>query len=175
MITLEGKLKILDFGLARLNQPVEESRGSDDTRTVTRTRPGMIVGSPAYMSPEQAAGGTIDTRTDVFSAGVVLYEMAVGCSAFAPLRSIPADTTLRRHTNTSSHAKRVAFSESRVLAGKVVHWLEGRAKTTSERSNCSRLDQIPPKKWCMADCGFKNLALDIVISRSSELTSISNS
>ncbi len=70
MIRPDGYVKILDFGLAKL---VEKT--STDTDTIMQTQAGVILGTAAYMSPEQAGGNTVDTRTDIFSFGVVLYEM----------------------------------------------------------------------------------------------------
>lgn len=73
MLTGKGVAKLLDFGLARLV-------GEDDD--VTRTMPGTVLGTMAYMSPEQAQGKPLDQRTDVFSFGAVLYEMLSGNRAF---------------------------------------------------------------------------------------------
>ena len=75
MIRTDGLVKVLDFGLAKLT--ARETVGSEDeTVAQIQTTPGLIIGTAAYMSPEQARGIDIDTRTDVFSLGVVLYEMA---------------------------------------------------------------------------------------------------
>ena len=78
MLQPDGRVKILDFGLAKI---IEEPLASDG-RTVTRTGPGTIVGTIAYMSPEQAEGKPLDARTDIFSLGAMLYELASGVRAF---------------------------------------------------------------------------------------------
>jgi eukaryotic-like serine/threonine-protein kinase len=88
LLTRAGDAKLLDFGLAKLIAP---SDGRLDE--VTRTIDGMIVGTAAYMSPEQAEGKPLDVRSDIFSFGVVLYEMVSGRRAFegeTPARVISA-------------------------------------------------------------------------------------
>jgi len=79
-ITTTDQVKILDFGLAKLIlelRPVVAA-GSNNTMTAVQTDPAGMIGTPAYMSPEQAHGDKIDARSDLFSLGVVLYEMATG-------------------------------------------------------------------------------------------------
>jgi Tol biopolymer transport system component len=80
IITPRGRVKVLDFGLAKLASPVGATDRTSDSEIATRvkTSPGVVMGTVNYMSPEQALGREVDHRSDVFSFGVVLYEMATG-------------------------------------------------------------------------------------------------
>jgi serine/threonine-protein kinase len=81
MLTERGQVKVLDFGIAKLD--VMRASTDDGTHTAPLTVMGLVLGTAAYMSPEQARGEAVDGRTDVFSLGVVLYEMLSGKSPFA--------------------------------------------------------------------------------------------
>ncbi len=81
MITNEDEVKLLDFGLAKLVQP-ETGDPSDLATSPQMTQPGMVMGTPNYMSPEQAEGKSVDARSDIFSFGCVLYEMTTGHCPF---------------------------------------------------------------------------------------------
>jgi Tol biopolymer transport system component len=85
MLADNGSVKVVDFGLAKLAEPAEDPAG-EATRTIREEAPpteeGTILGTVAYMSPEQAEGKAVDSRSDIFSYGSLLYEMATGRRAF---------------------------------------------------------------------------------------------
>lgn len=82
MVTTRGHAKLLDFGIAKVLES-EPSASGDDRATSPQTKTGAVLGTALYMSPEQALGNSVDRRSDLFSLGVVLYQMASGSLPFA--------------------------------------------------------------------------------------------
>jgi len=103
-VTRSGQAKVLDFGLAKYTAEAQSADGAGATGSMPTalnahilTSPGMAVGTIAYMSPEQAMGEELDRRTDLFSLGIVLYEMATGRPAFSgPTSAAVFDAILHR-------------------------------------------------------------------------------
>jgi len=105
-------VKILDFGLARL----DDGSNIGQINTVARTSPGMIIGTVAYLSPEQARGETADHRSDIFAFGAVLFEMLTGRPAF--LRPTTAETivaVLRDSAKPQSESGRLPAEVEEIL------------------------------------------------------------
>ena len=96
MVSNEGRVKVLDFGLAK---DVRGSNLGDATMTsASRTEVGVVMGTPAYMSPEQTSGRPLDHRTDIFSLGVLLHEMATGRRPFEGTSSAELVSAILRDT-----------------------------------------------------------------------------
>ncbi len=83
LLTRDGRIKILDFGLAKVSPVVsaDPAEGATETMAV-RSEPGVVMGTVGYMSPEQVKGIAVDHRADIFSFGVILYELLSGRRAF---------------------------------------------------------------------------------------------
>ena len=98
MLTAEGRVKVLDFGLAKLREAAAVQAGSASQATKEATGEERILGTVAYMSPEQAEGKAIDERSDVFSLGIVLYEMATGQRPFKGDTSVSVISAILKDT-----------------------------------------------------------------------------
>jgi TolB-like protein len=107
MVTTAGRVKILDFGIARMGGPREAELAGSEGPTALHTREGVVMGTVPYMSPEQVSGREVDHRSDLFSLGTILYEMASGERPFrgdssvelasAILRDVPRPLAGQRH------------------------------------------------------------------------------
>ena len=96
MVGDDGRVKVLDFGLAK---DLSASGRADATLTSAgQTEYGVVMGTPAYMSPEQVAGRAVDHRSDIFSLGILLYQMASGACPFAGASSIELASSILRDT-----------------------------------------------------------------------------
>ena len=96
MLTTDGRLKVLDFGLAK---EMRETDRADATMTAAgHTQAGIVMGTPAYMSPEQLGGRPLDHRSDIFSLGILLYQMCTGGRPFEGSTSIELASAILRDT-----------------------------------------------------------------------------
>ena len=98
MITRDGRVKVLDFGIAK---EIGTAAPDDATRASLETQAGIVMGTPAYMSPEQISGRVLDHRTDIFSLGVVLYEIATGQLPFSGTSSAELISSILRDSPPS--------------------------------------------------------------------------
>ena len=136
-ITRDGRVKILDFGLARQDAAGPAGSDSGSPTEAHHTEPGVVLGTVGYMSPEQVRGKTVDHRSDIFSLGAVLYEMVTGTPAFKrdtaaeTMTAILRDDPLDEPERTSSRSGQLAPGLERTLR----HCLE---KSPEERFQSAR-------------------------------------
>jgi serine/threonine-protein kinase len=118
MLRDDGSVKVLDFGLAKMTGPEAEEALGSDVSTQARTREGAVMGTLPYMAPEQISGRPVDHRSDIFSLGVLLYEMATGRRPFEGQSSAELGSAILRDTPPPPSELRGDLREalSRVIA-----------------------------------------------------------
>ena len=138
-------MKVLDFGLAKAMEPAGRAPNVSQSPTITTpamTQAGMILGTAAYMSPEQARGKTLDKRTDIWAFGCVLYEMLTGTRAFAgdDVSDVLASVLAREPdwTRLPSNLSPALGTLHQTLSGK-----------ESETTNCRRPGYAPGIGGCV--------------------------
>jgi TolB-like protein len=159
MVTHEGRVKVLDFGLAK---DIRMAGNHDQSSTsLGNPQAGMVMGTPAYMSPEQISGRTLDHRTDIFSLGVVLHEMATGRQPFAGasmaelisaiLRDVPPPVTDIRPDLPADLARIIR----RCLEKDPRHRVQTARDVSNEFRDLAR--PTPPAKAAIASTGSRAL------------------
>jgi eukaryotic-like serine/threonine-protein kinase len=135
MVRPDGLVKVLDFGLAKLTEPRSATVGTFPPKiNKSLTEPGQVMGTPHYMSPEQARGVGIDARSDIFSLGVVLYEMIAGRPPFAG--ATPTDLIIaivqEEPAALSRYAPEIPSEMEQVVSRALCKDQEGRYQTARE-------------------------------------------
>jgi len=147
MVRRDGYIKVLDFGLAKLIQPksFQISDSEEMTRELNSTHPGAIMGTAAYMSPEQARGTKVDIRTDLWSLGVVIYETLTGQKPFSGETStdIMAAVLREEPRALSSHLANVPAELEWIVSKSLEKKPESRYQTASElRADLEKIKKI---------------------------------
>jgi serine/threonine protein kinase/tetratricopeptide (TPR) repeat protein len=171
-ITAGGQIKILDFGLAKLGrEPRAAATTVSETETaitgITLTRPGSFMGTLAYVSPEQARGEEVDARTDIFSLGIVLYQMATGQPAFQGKSSAELIGKILHETPAKPSALNAAVPGSldRIISKALEKDRAARYQTAREvmsdlqALHAAALNRPRTRRWILASSGAAAAAL----------------
>ncbi len=141
MLRPDGYVKLLDFGLAKLTEQTSTGDLANDAEAATKslfeTQPGMVIGTVAYMSPEQARGQRVDGRTDIFSLGIVLYEMVCGQRPFVggTISDMIASLLVGEPAKLSERLPSVPAELERIVSRMLVKDREHRYQTAQEVFN----------------------------------------
>jgi len=170
-VTAGGQIKVLDFGLAKLGRESHEAAElSEVDATFTRitlTRPGGVMGTLAYLSPEQARGEEVDSRTDIFSFGVVLYQMATGQPAFRGETSTELIAAILHQAPAKPSALNASVSVSldRIILRSLEKDRTARYQTARELRldldalHTATLNRPRTRRWILASTGVAAAAL----------------
>jgi serine/threonine protein kinase len=142
MLRPDGLIKVLDFGLAKLTGGTPEYVASQGSRVAqVITRQGVVLGTPGYMSPEQACGERVDWRTDLFSLGVVLYEMVAGRRPFEgrTVGEVIASTLSREPPSLQLLAPEVPEGLQEIVSSALCKDRERRCQTAGELTKALRM------------------------------------
>jgi len=133
MVRRDGYVKVLDFGLAKLAE-AQTHRSDPEAATIVKTEPGIIMGTASYMSPEQARGQAMDARTDIWSLGVVIYEMITGRLPFEGQTSsdVIALILQKEPLALGRHALEVPTELERIIAKALTKDREERYQTAKD-------------------------------------------
>lgn len=158
MVRRDGLVKVLDFGLAKLGETRDAERGTRNQEDSPAsdihhsslivhpsTMPGIVMGTPRYMSPEQARGEKVDARTDLFSLGILLYEMLAGQPPFPGLSPMEVISEI---LTAEPKALRSVRPEVSAKLGKCIHRL---LRKNREQRHASAQDLLAELKECQAE------------------------
>ncbi len=144
IVTARGQVKVLDFGLAKiahLRQSDDEASADSDAPTEAKTAAGVVMGTVHYMSPEQALGCDVDGRSDLFSLGVVLYELTTGRLLFSG--PSPTETIARITSNQPEAIARFNYEVPAELERIIRKCLEKLTRSERASSLCCAYSQVP--------------------------------